>query len=49
MVYFLHISATQVAIVSEMRYKCWIQRYVKKVFDQMHRCKILLVFYTCAL
>jgi len=37
----LHVSATLVAILSEVCYKGWIYRDITKVCETRHRCKIL--------
>jgi hypothetical protein len=37
----VHVSATLVAILSEVCYKEWIYRDITKVCESTHRCKIL--------
>jgi len=37
----LHVSATVVAILSEVRYKEWVYRDITKVCEPKQRCKIL--------
>jgi len=39
--FLLHVSAIHVVIFREVRYKRWIHRDITKVYDPMHRCKIL--------
>jgi len=36
----LHVSVTLVTISMEVHYEEWIYRYITKVYDQVHRCKI---------
>jgi hypothetical protein len=41
MLYLLHLSATHMAVLTEVHYKGRTHQDITKVCEQMHRCKIL--------
>jgi hypothetical protein len=42
-VFFLHVSATLVAILTEVCYKGWILQDITNICEPMHKCKLLRI------